>query len=74
MKNINKALTRFNKMYKEITSEKIIDIKGVKRLQIVKNYGLNFLALYPDTNFIDVKERVEALIKRESYLSFQFKF
>ena len=77
MKNISEALRRFQKMYQDISTKEIIDMKGIRQLQIVKNYGLNLLKMYPEmteTNFKDIEERVETLVKREAYLSFKFKF
>ena len=74
MKNISEALRRFQKMYQDISTKEIIDIKGIRQLQIVKNYGLNLLKMYPETNFKDIEERVETLVKHEAYLSFKFKF
>ena len=74
MENLSEALRRFQKMYQDISTKEIIDIKGIRQLQIVKNYGLNLLKMYPETNFKDIEERVETLVKREAYLSFKFKF
>ena len=74
MENLSEALRRFQKMYQDISTKEIIDMKGIRQLQIVKNYGLNLLKMYPETNFKDIEESVETLVKREAYLSFKFKF
>ena len=77
MKHISEASRRFQKMYQYISNKEIVDINGIRQLQIVKNYGLNLLKMYPEmteTNFKDIEERVEILVKREAYLSFKFKF
>lgn len=74
MENLSEALRRFQKMYQDISNKEIVDINGIRQLQIVKNYGLNLLKLYPEMNFKDIEERVETLVRQEAYLSFKFKF